>query len=183
MSVCDECPMRLFNKKHYNIKGIGNAFSGNLIVLPNVDYSAYKKGTLDFSKQVEFIKSLLGEESDIEQFYVVPLLRCNETISCEPNDDIYRRCLHFLVEDIKVYDFKNILLLGNAARRFFNISISDNIDNVFISKNNRRYNVNYSPFVVANDDKLSDTFKQGFIKWINAIMYNDFNEYKKYMIT
>ena len=55
MDVCSECPIRLFNNKHYNLQGIGNPYFGNCIVVPNVDYNAYKNGSMGFSNQVEII--------------------------------------------------------------------------------------------------------------------------------
>lgn len=175
-NVCNDCPMRLFNKKHYNLQGIGDPFSGNLIVIPNVDYTAYKKGNLNFSKQVDVIKSL--NTDIINNFYIVPFIRCNETISCDVNDDIYNRCLHHLAVDISKYNFKNILLLGDAARRFFNISIKDNLDNLFISRNNRYYFVNFSPYLLLTDNiELANIFKSRFIKWVNAVLNKDFKEY------
>lgn len=47
MDVCKDCPMRLFNIKHHNLQGIGNPYFGICIVIPNVDYDAYKKVILD----------------------------------------------------------------------------------------------------------------------------------------
>ena len=56
MNICDDCPIRLFNSKHYNLQGIANPYFGNCIVVPNVDYNAYKKGqdfeTLKYSVQL-----------------------------------------------------------------------------------------------------------------------------------
>lgn len=56
MNYCEDCVIRLFNNKHYNLQGIGNPYFGNCIIVPNVDYNAYKKGSMEFSKQVEIIK-------------------------------------------------------------------------------------------------------------------------------
>ena len=44
MNYCEDCVIRLFNTKHYNLQGIGNPYFGNCIIVPNVDYNAYKKG-------------------------------------------------------------------------------------------------------------------------------------------
>ena len=75
-SVCDGCALRLYNTKSYNLHGVGNPFSGNCIVVPNVDYKAYKGKSMDFSTQVEVIRNILipftgGGESN---FYIVPLI-------------------------------------------------------------------------------------------------------------
>lgn len=47
MDICEECPIRLFNNKHYNLHGVGNPYFGNCIVVPNVDYSAIRKVVWD----------------------------------------------------------------------------------------------------------------------------------------
>ena len=59
MDICEDCVMRLYNTKHYNLHGIGNPYFGNCIVVPNVDYNAYKKGSMGFSDQVKIIIDVL----------------------------------------------------------------------------------------------------------------------------
>ena len=176
-SVCDNCALRLYNTKSYNIQGIGNPFYGNCIVVPNVDYKAYKGKSMDFSTQVEVIRNILipftgGEESN---FYIVPLIRCNEQISCEVDVATYQKCLYYFAEDVKNFDFKNILLLGTAARRFLNCNITEYLDTVMVSPNGRKYFVNYSPLVKYNDNKLFEIFKHNLLKWNNYINNNTFN--------
>ena len=126
---------------------------------------------MDFSTQVEIIKNVIIPLTGVEEsnFYIVPLIRCNEQISCELDNETYNRCLQYFARDIKKYDFKNILLLGTAARRFLNCKINEYLNTVFLSKNNRRYFVNFSPLVQYADDKLFDTFKEYLIKWYNSI--------------
>ena len=78
MNICEDCPMRLFNTKHYNLHGIGNPYSGNCIVIPNVDYNAYKKGDMGFSSQVDIIKEVLhlstGEHDNLIDLKVLNVL-------------------------------------------------------------------------------------------------------------
>lgn len=181
---CTNCAFRLYNKKYYKISGIGDPLSGNCIIVPNVDYPAYKKGDMGFSKQVEDICSSFISSTGVLQsdLYILPLIRCNEQISCKLDDKTYKNCLSWFKEDIIKYDFKNILLLGSAATRFLNIPITDNLDYSFISKNNRRYFVNYSPFIKYIDNNKFEIFKSYLVKWYNAIRYNDFSEYKTYKI-
>ena len=176
-SVCDNCALRLYNTKSYNIQGIGNPFYGNCIVVPNVDYKAYKGKSMDFSTQVEIIKDTLRLSTGVEDFnfYIIPLIRCNENISCEITSDIINKCLIYLNNDINRYKFKNILLLGSAVTRLFNISISNYINDVFISKNGIKYFINYSPLVKYNDNKLFEIFKHNLLKWNNYINNNTFN--------
>ena len=178
MNYCKDCVIRLFNNKHYNLQGIGNPYFGNCIIVPNVDYNAYKKGGMEFSKQVEIIKSLISSTGELDDLYVLPLIRCNEYISCELNEDSYLKCIGYLVEDMKKYQFKNIMLLGSAGRRFLNCNISDYFDTIFISVNNRRYWVNYSPLINYTDSDKYEIFKSNLIRWYNSIKNNDFTNYK-----
>lgn len=180
MLVCENCPMRLFNTKNYNLKGIGNPHYGICIVIPNVDYQAYKKGSIGFSKQVEIIKDIISSSSSSTgelDLFIVPLIRCNETISCELTDDIYYRCITHFANDIYKYNFKYIMLLGDAGRKFLNVSIKDNLDNIFISSHNRCYIVNYSPLVKYIDDTKFEDFKSHLLKWYNSIRSKYFTNY------
>lgn len=175
--ICDNCALRLYNTKSYNLQGIGNPYMGNCIVVPNVDYKAYKGKSMDFSTQVKIIEDVLQLSTGVEEsnFYIVPLIRCNEQISCEIDDSTYNKCLHFFAQDVRKYDFKNILLLGSAARRFLNVNIHEYLDTIIVSKNNRRYFVNYSPLVKNVDNKLYTVFKDNLIKWHDSVNNGVFN--------
>lgn len=170
-SVCNNCALRLYNTKSYNLQGIGNPFYGNCIVVPNVDYKAYKGKSMTFSAQVEIIKEVLSFlTGDIEQsIYIVPFIRCNERISCVVDQMTINNCLYYLAQDIKYYNFKNILLLGDSFRRFFNCNVKDYLDTIILTKNNRRYFANYSPFVKYTDEDLFKIFKEYITKWYNSI--------------
>ena len=170
--------MRLFNTKHYNLQGIGNPYFGKCIVIPNVDYIAYKKGDIGFSKQVEIIKSIISSTGELIDIFIVPFIRCNETISCELNDDIYSRCLTNFKNDILKYDFQDILLLGEAGRRFFTCDINQYLDTIMISSNNRRYYVNYSPLIKYIDDNKFEVFKSHLLKWYNSVNNKTYNGYE-----
>lgn len=171
MDICKNCPIRLFNTKHYNLQGIGNPYFGNCIVIPNVDYNAYKKGNIGFSEQVNIIKEVLhistGERDNLDDLYIVPLIRCNESISCELDDNSYYRCLTHFANDMRKYQFKRILLLGDAGRRFLNCDITENLDSLMVSPNNRFYNVNYSPLIKYKDNEKYFIFETYLIKWYN----------------
>lgn len=171
MSVCEGCALRLYNTKAHNIPGIGNPFYGNCIVVPNVDYTAYKGKSMSFSSQVKEIEDILSFSTGVEDsnLYILPLIRCNEQISCKVDNLTYNKCLQLFANDVKLYNFKNILLLGNAARRFLNCNIKDYLDTIFVSKLGRRYVVNYSPLVKYSDEKLYDVFKENLKKWYNSI--------------
>lgn len=170
-TLCKDCALRLYNTKSYNLQGVGNPFYGNCIVVPNVDYKAYKGKSMDFSTQVEIIKETLILSTGVEEsnLYIVPLIRCNEQISCELDEITYNKCIHWFADDMRKYQFKNVLLLGNAARRFLNVNIKDYLDTILLSKKGIRYFVNYSPLVQYVDEKLFYTFKEYLIKWYNSI--------------
>lgn len=178
-NVCESCPLRLYNVKGHNISGVGNALYGNCIVVPNVDYVAYKHNNMGFSTQVKIIEECMYLITGVQDstIYVVPLIRCNESISCDITNDIINKCLYFLKQDIKKYDFKNILLLGNAVRRFLNIDIKNNINNLYISDNNRRYYVNYSPLVKYTNDELFEEFKINLQKWYSSVNNKNYDNY------
>lgn len=171
MNVCEDCALRLFNNKHYNLQGVGNPYYGNLIIIPNVDYNAYKKGDITFSGQVEVIKEILHPfTGELDNLYIVPLFRCCDKIACEINDDIYNRCLVYLKKDIKKYNFKHILVLGEAVKWFLNCTIKDNLETIILSKNYRFYNVNYSPLTKYVNEEYFETFKTYLIKWYNYVI-------------
>lgn len=171
--ICDNCALRLYNTKSHRLEGVGNPWSGNCIVVPNVDYNAYKKGSMSFSSQVEVIKDILHLSTGVEDsnLFIVPLIRCNESISCKLDNISYNKCLHWFVTDMRKYQFKNIMLLGDAARRFLHCNISDNLKKIFISRNDKRYVVNYSPLISYVNNELFDVFKERLIHWNNCINY------------
>ena len=136
MGVCDECAMRLFNTKQYNLQGVGNPSFERCIVIPNVDYIAYKNRSVTFSEQVKVIEDILhsstGEVDILNSLYIVPLIRCCEKLGCELTDDIYNRCITYFAQDVKKYNFHNVLLLGDAGRKFLNCDIKDNLNTLII---------------------------------------------------
>lgn len=171
MYLCNDCALRLFNDKHYNLSGVGNPYFGNCIIVPNVDYNAYRKGDMDFSNQVEIIKDILhlstGVGENLDNLYILPLIRCNESISCELDNNSYNRCLQYFIRDIYKYQFKRILLLGDAGRRFFKCDITKYLNTLIISRNNRFYNVNYSSLIKYTNEEKYEIFKIYLIKWYN----------------
>lgn len=171
MRWCDNCPMRLFNKKGYNLSGYGNPFKRNLIVVSNVDYISYKKQNMAYSSQVEIIQQVLHSSTGSEEldYYVVPFIRCCERVACEPDTNVISNCLHYLAEDIDKYNFSNIMLLGSSVNRFLGISVKDYLDSVIISNNKRKYYVNYSPLTKFVNDDLYKLFESKLVQWYNTI--------------
>lgn len=83
---------------------------------------------------------------------------------------------HF-ANDVRKYNFKNILLLGDAGRRFLNCDIFDNLNNLIISSNNRFYNINYSPLIkYVNEEKFA-IFETYLRKWYSCCITQNFNSY------
>lgn len=180
MNYCENCAIGMYNKRHHNLQGTGNPWTGICIVVPNVDYGAYKIGDMSFSKQVEVIVNTLHSSTGdvLSKLYIIPLIRCNEKISCPLDNISYNKCLHWFAEDVRKYQFTDIMLLGSAAQRFMNCGISDNLGKIFISKNNKRYTVNYAPFISYLDSNKGEIFKENLIKWYNSIINEDFSNYE-----
>lgn len=57
--VCNDCALGMFNTKYKCLDGVGNPMSGMIIVVPNVDYNAYKNKGMTFSKYVEIVKETI----------------------------------------------------------------------------------------------------------------------------
>lgn len=175
---CDNCVMRLFNNKKYHFKGVGNPWYGTCIIVPTVDYFAYKKGDMNYSSQVKVIKDVISSTGEVESIYITPLIKCTSYTGCIIDNTIISNCMNYLSKEVKTYDFKNILLLGDAAKHFLNIdSINDKLDTIYISRNQRRYFINYSPNVKHFNADNYKVFKHNLIKFINSIKNNYYGYY------
>ena len=178
MNLCKDCALRLFNDKGHNINGIGNIWSGNALVLPNVDRDAYKKQDMSFSSQVEILNTISSTGGIEANLYIVPLIRCNVNEDIEITNDIIKRCTFIFVNIATKYQLKNIMLCGDAARQYLHIDdIAPYLDTIiFDTKNKVKYFVNYSPLVKYTNDKLYNSFISHFIKYYNSII-NGFYDY------
>lgn len=168
---CNKCPLRMFNNKCYNLQPIGNPLYGNAIVVPNVDYNAYKNKGMSFSKYVEVIKDIISSTGELDDYYVIPLIRCRLTKECPVNNEILTNCSAYFVREIAKYKLRHVMLLGDAAKFWLNIdNIGSYTDSVICdSKTRTIYNVSYSPFVKYIDDNKFEDFKGHLIKWYNSI--------------
>lgn len=177
MTNCDNCPLRLYNTKVHNISPVGNRWTGKCIVVPNVDYPAYKNKDMAFSSQVEIIAEALSfSTGELESnLYLVPLIRCNESIGCKVNEDIYKRCLEYFLEDLKIYNFRHILLLGTSVQRILNLPINEARTTVYRSKNERFYSSSYSPLIKLVNTNLYNDFVKDVINWYNSAINNKYN--------
>ena len=63
------------------------------------------------------------------------------------------------------------------------MSINDNLNNIFISRKNKRiYGVNYSPLIKYKDDDKFELFKNHLTKWFKSVNERDFSQYKYFII-
>lgn len=185
--ICTNCSLRLFNK-HYNLKGVGNPNSGNVIIIPNIDYNAYKHGSLAASEQVDIIKSVITESHIsstgglLTNVFITPLLKCSDIPSSYPIDEnVIKLCFNYIINDFKMYNFNNVLLCGAAANLMLNISaLSKYTDKCFISSNLRKYVVTYNPLIKHIDEDKFKTFKVHLEKWYASCIYNDFSLYETF---
>ena len=92
----------------------------------------------------------------------------------EKGDSIYL-LVPYTEDGIIKYDFQDILLLGEAGRRFFSCDINDYLNTIIVSSNNRRYCVNYSPFIKYVDNNKFEIFKYYLLKWYNAVNNKNYN--------
>lgn len=185
MNHCINCPLRMFDK-HYNHKGVGNPTYGNFIVIPNVDYDAYKKG-MTYSKYVQIVQEVLSPfTGGLEDYYIVPLIRCRLVKECPVNDAVISHCINYTHRDIFKYNAVKIMLLGDAAKYFMNVdSISEITNKIYLLRDNvsiRGYSASYSPFVKYTDDNKYKEFCNHLIRWYNANKENNYNGYKIEML-
>lgn len=171
---CDKCALRLFNDKGYNISGQGNPNYGNLIVLPYIDKDAYRNQNISYANMVKDMQEIIKEETSedlLDWCYVTSLVKCKETRRCEITDIILRNCFENLIEEFRLYDFKQVLLLGvDTPSKFNELNLYNfSIHRAYINTTNVNFSWNYSPGVkYYNADKF-EIFKAALIKWFYQI--------------
>lgn len=174
---CSNCALGLFNEKCKCLSGVGNPMSGKLIVVPNVDYRAYKNRGMTFSKYVEIVKDILiPSTGGLEQLdvFIVPLIRCKLTDKCPVTDDIAKNCMTYTFDDIVNNDIHKVMLLGSAAFYAGFPSSSITKDKLFVL-GNVVYSTAYSPFVKFKDDIKYKELCNRLIKWYGADKTNNYN--------
>ena len=174
--VCEDCPLGMFNTKCKCLSGVGNPMSGMIIVVPNVDYNAYKNRGMTFSKYVEIVKetitSLTGGLEQLDP-YIVPLIRCKLDDKCPVNENIIHRCMLHTFADIRMNAINKIMLLGSAANNF-GFDITKGKDKLYYIAP-YVYSTNYSPFIKFIDDNKYDEFRNRLVKWLTASKDNNYN--------
>ena len=174
--VCEGCPLGMFNTKCKCLSGVGNPMSGMIIVVPNVDYNAYKNRGMTFSKYVEIVRdTIIPFTGGLEQLdpFIVPLIRCKLDDKCPVNEYIVRRCMLHTFADIRVHNIKKIMLLGKAATSF-GFDITKGKDKLYYVAP-FVYSTNYSPFIKFIDDNKYDEFRNRLVKWLTANKDNNYN--------
>lgn len=173
INVCDNCPLRLYNTKRHNFPGVGNVYSNICILVPSVDYDAYKVKDFEKSKYVEIIKSTLSLTGELD-WYITPLVRCynsNNIISL----DVVQKCYQYFrrIED----NFTDILVCGEVAS-YLHFSLKDMLGTAIRLKNGCRLYFNYSPLIKYKDSDKFEVFKENLIKFRNAVTYKDSSQFK-----
>ena len=138
---------------------------------------------MTFSKYVEIINEVLSPSTGgLNDYFIVPLIRCKLTDKCLLNDNIISRCIIHTIRDIVNTHAVKILLLGDAAKLFLSITdISNKTDKLYITKDNgniRGYCVSYSPFIKYIDDNKYKEFCNHLTKWYSASKDNNYNGYE-----
>uniref|UniRef100_A0AAU8MM64 Uncharacterized protein n=1 Tax=Geladintestivirus 2 TaxID=3233134 RepID=A0AAU8MM64_9CAUD len=177
INLCDNCPVRLFNTKHYNLKPIGNPYHNKAIVVPNVGYEGYKRGSIEFDEQVKLILNHISFTGELHDVYIVPFIRCNTTISCEINDNIIANCSKYFIAEVNKFKFTDIMFLGDSVRMFCNCNITEYLDTIMVSRKGIRLAVNYSPLIKFVDKDKFSVFKDKLNKWYNAVNNKYFDNY------
>ena len=184
--VCDNCPLRLFNDKGYNLKGIGESCYGNMAILPNIDKDAYKNNDVSFSKQLEIINDVLQVNLSTgvlqDTFYVTPLIKCREHSKCIVDTQIIYNCQNHLMNEIRMYNPRHIMMFGSSVRRLVDKPIESLIGKLLVSRNNRIYYFNYNPFIVFTDVEKQQIFTNELIKAFYSITNKDYTSYEIYKI-
>lgn len=180
-NYCNNCALRLFNTKCYNLNGLGETCYNNMIVVPNVDFNAYKNAAMSFSKQVEVINKALLSTGELAQsyIYITPLIKCKETNNCEINEDILVNCSKHLKEELYKYHIKHVLLLGSSVRRILHTSISTLRNKIVISyKSGIMYYSSYAPLSFYTDTDLYNKFEEDLLKFYSSCRNKDYSEYE-----
>lgn len=180
-NICENCPLRLFNDKGYNIKGIGNIHYRKMIVLPYIDYNAYKHQNMNMSSLIDIMNNvvLLFTGDKIEtSFYITSFIKCKESNRFKIDNSIISKCSNYLFDEIIKHDIKYIMLLGNSAERLFNTKIS-NLIGKCIKYNNIYWFFNYSPNIYIYDSNKFEIFKSELYKYIDATNNNNFSNYER----
>ena len=175
-NICEGCPLGMFNTKCKCLSGVGNPMSGMIIIVPNVDYNAYKNRGMTFSKYVEIVRdTIIPFTGGLEQLdpFIVPLIRCKLDKRCPVNEYIARRCMLHTFADIRINNIKKIMLLGNAATNF-GFDITKGKDKLYYVSP-FVYSTNYSPFIKFIDNNNYDEFRNRLIKWISANKDTNYN--------
>lgn len=173
INVCDNCPLRLYNTKRHNFPGVGDMYSNVCILVPSVDYDAYKAKDFEQSEHVKIIKSIISPTGELD-WYIAPYVRCynmGNTISI----DIVNRCYeHF--KEIQS-NFTDILVCGEVVN-YIGFILRNVVGSAVRLKSGVRLYFNYSPLVKYADSDKFEVFKENLIKFRNAVTYKDASQFK-----
>jgi hypothetical protein len=184
--ICDNCAFRLFNSYH-GIKGIGNEFSNKLVIMPIISRNAAKTNDITndetYKDVIEAINgniSSTGVDCQSPDLYFTSFIKCSVPITdaCNISDDIIDRDRRIIIHEFLTHHFTDIMLLGNVGRWLFGYDCKLKHDTCYITKNNKRYVINYNPLIKHYDKDKFAEFKDNIIKWYNAASNKDYTLYK-----
>lgn len=168
--ICDNCALRLINEKAYNLQGVGNPLYGNVIIIPNADYKAYRKKQLMFGDYVKEINASIPSTGELEDIYITPLLHCKVDKTYPVNDDIILNCSKILAYEFKKYNFKRVLILGSAVEKLMRLDLSKFAGKTLFYKQKGIYcTLSYSPLIKYSNISLYNLFKQHLSKWYEDV--------------
>lgn len=174
--ICDNCALRLINDKAYNLQGVGNPLYGNAIIIPNVDYKAYRKKQLLFGDYVKEIQSSLSSTGELNNIYITPLLHCKVDKIYPVNDDIIINCSKILEYEFKKYNFKRVLILGSAVEKLMRLDLSKFAGKtLFYKQKGIYYTLSYSPLIKHSNNNLYKLFKLHLLKWYENVINKNNN--------
>jgi uracil-DNA glycosylase family 4 len=179
-NYCEDCALGMFNTKCKCLNGIGNPMSGKIIVVPDVDYNAYKNKGMTFSKYVEIVtQAITSSTGGLEKLdvYIVPLIRCKPVQQCPMTKDIAAKCMQYTFDEIKDNGIHKVMLLGNAAAYMQFPSTYYTKDIIYLI-GNVGYSTCYSPFIKFRDDIKYNEFCNRLNTWYNADKTNNYNGMK-----
>lgn len=169
--------MRLLNDKVYNLQGVGNPMFGNVIIIPNVDYKAYRRKRLELGEYVKEIISTILPTGELSDVYITPLVHCKANRTYPVNNSILRNCSQILQYEFKKYNFKRVLILGSAVEQIMGLDLKKYAGKtIYYRQNNSFWTMTYSPLCKHSNATKYSEFKNHLTKWYNNVI-NKNNQY------
>lgn len=146
LSACDNCPLKLYNKKDNTvIYGIGNIQANIIIVVKS--YNVYKSKEL-LDKLNNIWKEITGNNI-LEDVYITRLIKCYNNAELNLDKDAINHCKGFVFHEICRISPTKVIVFGNY---------SDLID------------------IIPRGFNLYETYDIGILYYDNITVINKFKE-------